>query len=69
MIVEWFTPTERPTLEWFGQTSGTLATIQRRGVSAVASVVGPRGIQGPVGPQGIQGPQGESATQWQITDW
>jgi hypothetical protein len=45
MIVEWFSPA-RPTLEWFGQTSGTLDAIQRQGISAVASVIGPPGSSG-----------------------
>ena len=43
MIVEWFAPA-RPTLEWFGQTSGTLASIERSGTTAVASVIGPPGV-------------------------
>lgn len=70
MIVEWFTPPRR-VFEWFGQTADTLATIQRGGTSAVATVIGPQGpagdastavgTEGPQGPQGIQGdigPQG-----------
>ena len=45
MIVEWFSR-EQPDLEWFGQTSGTIATVQNQGISAVASVVGPPGPSG-----------------------
>ena len=47
-VVEWFSPA-RPTLEWFGQTSGTIATISRQGVSAIASVIGPPGPSGSAG--------------------
>ena len=43
MILEWFTPHPKPTLEWFGQHSSILARLNRRTVSAVASVVGPPG--------------------------
>jgi len=48
-VVEWFTPA-RATHEWFGQTSGTLAAIERSGTSAVASVIGPPGSGSAVGP-------------------
>ena len=43
MILEWFTPHPKPTLEWVGQHSSVLARLNRRTVSAVASVVGPPG--------------------------
>jgi len=46
IVVEWFQNPQR-SHEWFGQTTGTLATIQRQGTSAVASVIGPRGEPGP----------------------
>jgi hypothetical protein len=47
-VVEWFSPA-RAELEWFGQTTGTIATIARQGVSAVASVIGPPGPSGSAG--------------------
>ena len=49
MIVEWFTPSPRPELEWFGLLSGTLASMGGGGTVAVASVVGPPGAQGQPG--------------------
>ncbi len=49
MTVEWFTPVSKPTLEWFGQKEGTLATIQEQGISVVASVAGIKGDQGEPG--------------------
>lgn len=49
MIVEWFTPSAAPALEWFGEATGTLATIEAQGTSAVASVVGPGGLKGDAG--------------------
>ena len=49
MTVEWFTPNPKPALEWFGLLSGTIASMGGSISSAVASVVGPPGIQGPPG--------------------
>jgi len=49
MIVTWFTPPRR-SLEWFGQMDGTLALIERGGMSAIASVIGPPGAGASVGP-------------------
>jgi len=60
MIVTWFTPARR-SFEWFGQTAGTLALIERGGTSAVASVIGQDGDPGPRGATGPTGATGEVA--------
>jgi len=45
IVVEWFQESGR-SHEWFGQTGETIATIESKGTSAVASVIGPRGPAG-----------------------
>lgn len=43
MIVEWFA-TSTQSLTWFGQTQETLAAIKAQNVSAIATIIGPRGL-------------------------
>jgi len=57
MIVEWFTPSPKPALEWFGLLSGTIASMGGGSTSAIASVVGAPGA-GPAGADGADGVDG-----------
>jgi len=63
MIVTWFTPARR-SFEWFGQTEGTLALIERGGTSAVASVIGAAGQGVPSG-----GEEGQILAKIDATDF
>jgi len=69
MIVTWFTPPRR-SVEWFGQTQGTLATIARGGMSAVASVIGPPGEAGADGANAFRfiGDVAPDTTSWVTND-
>lgn len=63
-VVEWFAPA-RPTLEWLGQTEGTLALIAAQGMTAVASVIGPPGANGSAGARYVH-TQASAATLWTV---
>ncbi len=59
-VIEWFQDAGRA-YEWFGQSSETIATIERAGVTAVASVVGPAGPSGPAGATAVSREAGNRA--------
>ena len=45
-VATWFTPDPAGTHTWIGQTGDTLAIIERDGISAIATVFGPKGEDG-----------------------